>query len=253
MNYKIFLKLIHYLFHQINKCLQVIDITISIVKSFSHLGHLINSNLSDDDDIIKQRNIFIGQINNMCYFKNLHSHVQYKLFQSYCTSFYGCELWQLYNANIESFCVAWRKGLRRVWKLPYATHCSLLPVVSQCLPIFDELCRRFLNFARFCVTHECPLIRFIANYGIMHARSLSPIGQNVLYCLKRYNCTYNSFLHGSINRIINMYHNISIEDSTYSTANLLSELINIRDGFLETSIHFSNEELSYMIDKVCTC
>jgi hypothetical protein len=240
--------------HVDNLVFYIDDKPISIVKSFSHLGHLINSNLSDDDDIIKQRNIFIGQINNnLCYFKNLHSHVHYKLFQSYCTSFYGCELWQLYNANIESFCVAWRKGLRRVWKLPYATHCSLLPVVSQCLPIFDELCRRFLNFARFCVTHECPLIRFIANYGIIHARSLSLIGQNVLYCLKRYNCTYNSFLHGSINRIINMHHNNSIEDSTYSTANLLSELINIRDGFLETSIHFSNEELSFMIDKVCTC
>jgi len=166
----------------------------------------------------------------------LHSHVQYKLFHSYCTSFYGCELWQLYNLNFESFCVAWRKGLRLIWKLPHNTHCSLLPVVSQCLPIFDELCRRFLNFACSCVIHECPLIRFSAKNEIVHARSLSPIGQNVLYCLKGYNCTYNSFLFGSVNRIINMFHKNSIEDSTFSTANLLSELISIRDGLLEIAI-----------------
>ena len=82
--------------HVDNLVFYIDDKPISIVKSFSHLSHLINSNLSDDDDIIKQRNIFIGQINNnLCYFKNLHSHVQYKLFQSFCTSFYGCELWQL--------------------------------------------------------------------------------------------------------------------------------------------------------------
>jgi len=230
------------------------DKPISIVKSFLHLGHLINSDLSDDDDIIKQQNAFIGQINNnLCYFKYLHSHVQYKLFHSYCTSFYGCQLWQLSNLYVEKCCVAWRKGLRRIWKLPYNTHCSLLPVISECLPIFDELCRRFLNFARSCIAHGCPLIRFIANYGIVHARSLSPIGQNVLYCLKRYNCTsYNNFLFGSINRIINMHFTNSIDDSTFSNANLLSELISVRDGLCDIAINLTEEELLCIIEYVCT-
>ena len=57
---------------------------IDIVKCFSHLGHLINSELSDDDIFFaKQRNHFIGQLNNnLCYFKKLHSHKQHKLFRS---------------------------------------------------------------------------------------------------------------------------------------------------------------------------
>ena len=42
------------------------DKPISIVKSFSHLGHLINSDLSDDDDFVKRRNDFFGQLNNIC-------------------------------------------------------------------------------------------------------------------------------------------------------------------------------------------
>ena len=67
--------------------------SISIVKSFSHLGHIINSGLSDDDDIAKRRSDFIGKLNdNLCYFKKLHSHVQFNLFHSYCTSYNGCEL-----------------------------------------------------------------------------------------------------------------------------------------------------------------
>ena len=229
------------------------DKPISFVKSFSHLGHLIKSDLSDDDDIVKRRNDFIGQLNNnLCYFKKLHSHVQYKLFQSYCSSYYGCELWHLANSNVDSFCAAWRKGLRRIWKLPNSTHCSLLPVISHCLPIFDELCRRSLNFARSCITHDCSLIRFIASYGIVHARNCSPIGQNILYCFKRYNCTYNDLLFGSVNSIVNSFCLKSIDDSTFSTANLLSELICVRDGLCDIAINFTKEELLSIIDNVCT-
>ena len=46
------------------------DKLISFAKSFFHVGHLIKSNLSDDDDIVKRWNDFIGQLNNnLCYYK----------------------------------------------------------------------------------------------------------------------------------------------------------------------------------------
>jgi len=73
-----------------------------------HLGHLINSELSDDEDITKGRNNFIGQVNNtLSYFRSLHSLVQHKLFQSNCTSYYGCELRLLNNPKLEDLSVAW--------------------------------------------------------------------------------------------------------------------------------------------------
>ena len=92
----------------------------------------------------------------------------------------------------------------------------------------------------------------ISNNGIVHSRSLSPIGQNVLYCLNRYNCTFNSFLCDSVNRIINCYYSNSIEDSTFCTANLLIELISVRDGICEIAIDLNKEELQFIIDNVCT-
>jgi hypothetical protein len=96
---------------------------IEFVKSFVHLGHIITSSSDDEEDIRKRRNDFVGQVNNMIsYFNNLDSFIRYKLFTSYCTSFYGCELWLLSHRAIEQFCAAWRKGLRIVWKLPYCTH-----------------------------------------------------------------------------------------------------------------------------------
>ena len=37
------------------------------VKSFSHLGHIITTDLDDSDDILYRRNCFVGQANNMMF------------------------------------------------------------------------------------------------------------------------------------------------------------------------------------------
>jgi hypothetical protein len=108
---------------------------IANVDSFTHLGHVITNQLTDNDDIVKRRNDFVRQANNvLCFFCKLKSCVKYKLFQSYCVSLYGCELWLLSNDSIKDLCVSWRKSVRRIWGLPYDSHCFVLPLLSQCLP-----------------------------------------------------------------------------------------------------------------------
>jgi len=88
------------------------------------------------------------------------------------TSYYGCELWSLSNSNVKEFCVAWQISLRRVWGLPFQTHCVLFPLLSQCLPVLDEIRRRSLNFVRSCIRHESACVKFLALHGL-HARSRS--------------------------------------------------------------------------------
>jgi Reverse transcriptase (RNA-dependent DNA polymerase) len=80
------------------------------VNHFSHLGHIINSDFTDDDDIIHRRNSFVGQVNNLlCFFSKQDILVKLKVFQSYCSSFHGCELmWPLNNRTIGYFCIAWQ-------------------------------------------------------------------------------------------------------------------------------------------------
>ena len=36
------------------------------------------------------------------------------LLKAYCTSYYGCVLWDLSCKAIDDFCIMWRKGLKRV-------------------------------------------------------------------------------------------------------------------------------------------
>jgi len=73
--------------------------------------------------------------------------------------------------------VAWQKSLRQVWGLPFQTHGVLLPLLSQCLPVLDEICQRSLNLVWLCILHEPAFAQFIALHGL-HARSRSLFGWN---------------------------------------------------------------------------
>jgi len=61
------------IFEDVNDCVFYIDgKPIEFVRSFSHLGHLISSELNDDEEIINRKTAFIGQVNNtLCYFGKL--------------------------------------------------------------------------------------------------------------------------------------------------------------------------------------
>ena len=62
---------------------------IEFVNKWSHLGHIINERLDDDDDVFNRKNVMIGQINNLlCCFSNTDSFTKNRLFQSYCCSHY---------------------------------------------------------------------------------------------------------------------------------------------------------------------
>ena len=83
------------------------------VSQYSHLGHTITNRLDDSEDIYSRRCNLIGQINSILLFSNLDSVVKARLMKCYCFSMYGCVLWDFNNTQVESFCKAWRKGMKR--------------------------------------------------------------------------------------------------------------------------------------------
>jgi hypothetical protein len=122
----------------VNKCRFFIgNKPIELVNSFCHLGHIISNDLSDDLDIMKRRNDFIRQVNNVtCYFRGLTPSVKYKLFCSYCSSFYGCELWCLSMIRLTAFV---QRGARvfaefgTFRNIHTATSCPLYAIVCPLL------------------------------------------------------------------------------------------------------------------------
>ena len=64
------------------------------VREVKHLGNIVTSDLTDARDCARKRSIFIGSVNKLLgSYGKIQSNVLCKLFQIYCCSFYGSELW----------------------------------------------------------------------------------------------------------------------------------------------------------------
>jgi len=201
--------------------------------------------MNDKTDIQHRKHSLCGQINDvLCYFGKRQSIVKLQLMQIYCTSFYGSVLWDLDHPAISAFCAAWRKGLRRVWGVPYCTHSSLLHVMSNYLPLLDELCCRTALFIKSCLESDSPIVSAVAPCGVHHGRMNSHVGRNAFFCCSRYAVT--DIL--SVTRIM-ISHNADAHISTQFRASvlLLLELLFVREGAFNCSV-MSSHDIDDLID-----
>jgi len=108
-------------------------------------------------------------------------------------------------------------------------HCFLSHLISGCLPVFDELCRRSMSFVRSCLSQDFYLIRFVANYAEVHARSQSFLGHN---CFWAHRCQFSVNICNrlsSFDNLVKSFMYYSIDDNMRCSANLLYDLIMIRE------------------------
>jgi len=116
--------------------------------------------------------------------------------------------------------------------LPYRTHSYLLPLLCRSLPIFDQFCMHSLNFVQRCLAHDSDVVKFISNYCIKYGRSNSCIGKNVLFCMQWYKCNIEMVFSGQIKNIVETHFNRSTNCMQAALANLLFEILMVRDGVL---------------------
>ena len=113
-----------------------------------HLGHKLSTidrdymTSSAIGQFWKSFNIFRAD------FGHIRPFLQCKLFKQYCCSFYGAPLWDLNSSVVKKVCVAWRKALRKLWRLPARTHCDIVALVSDCIPL-DFSLEKILKILRY--------------------------------------------------------------------------------------------------------
>jgi len=160
--------------------------------------------------------------------------VKVRLFRAYCTSFYGCELWDLSGGSLSAFCTAWRKALRRIWNLPYTTHCHLLPLLCNCMLVFDEICKRSLKFLQTCLFHNTTLNRSGAQFSLTDGRNYSPCGRNALLCVQRYQYALSDIVFSisniSVDAVVDRYVSSGISGAQWRESEFLRELTSIKKG-----------------------
>ena len=74
-----------------------------------------------------------------------------QLLMLYCTSFYGVCLWNLQDKRVEEFYTTWREGIRKLFNLSVCTHCNMVPLLADYLPIQIQIMVRMVRFMQSCL------------------------------------------------------------------------------------------------------
>ena len=199
------------------------------------MGHIVSEDGDDKSDILNRRGSFIGQANNVVFwFGKLDCRVKIKLLKAYCSSFYGSELWDLGNENINALCTTWHQALHRVWKLPYNCHRIIIDLLSNSLSILDLLCKRSLMFIRSCLFFNNSLVRYVSHNAVFYKRMRSSMGRNVQLCYERFNMSLADAT-GSLFSVtaIDDVCRDKVDNDVIRKVECIIELVMIRDNMLQ--------------------
>ena len=92
------------------------NVKLDNVQLVKHLGHIIATDLTDDKDIMHQTSMYNRNVNAVLSdFKHISGDLRVHIMQSYCSSFYGSQLWDLLsNTCIDRLIsISWRKSIRK--------------------------------------------------------------------------------------------------------------------------------------------
>ena len=218
------------------------DVRVPRKEKVTHLGHDLYENVFQFG-AAKCIKDFNSQCNSFfCDFKNASSHMRNELFSKYCMSFYGSQILPLFNTCMESVYTAWRVAMRKVWRLPWLTHCNLLPHISGNIGIELWFAKRCIKFLEMAYNSDNAVVRTIArmsDYG-----TYSIMGGNRRYL----QCHYDMNVHNIYKHWKCLCEN---EDNIIRISSQVKELCEWRDSCAIDS-PLNQGDCKYIIDFLCT-
>ena len=143
-----------------------------------HLGHILSCCSNFDKDLQKKKGQFVACCNNvLTEFSFTHPVVKAQLLNIYGTSFYGCNLWNLYGKSATELYVTWNIALRRLFYLSYRTHTRFLHHITDLRHVSLSLKIRFINFCRTLINSHNSLIKNVTDWAFTN--NLSQTGLNL--------------------------------------------------------------------------
>ena len=196
------------------------------VESADHLGnilHVKNNQECIDAGIRKfnsQVNMFLAR------FKTCTPSIRNELFQQYCSSLYGCQLWPLWSKKMVGVTTKWCIAMRRVWSISWRTHRDLLPLISGMQPIELSIQSRILKFVKSLHNSENDLVKYIVKYATTAKSSI--LGRNVRILCTRTNKSHEDILkltEPKMKKIINEKWTEKINNGYTTRANVIKKLL----------------------------
>lgn len=194
-----------------------------------HLGHHISVVNKDSLVADATAKFWRGYNMFMADFGHIKTNVKCNLFKQYCCSYYGAPLWDLQSKSVGTICTAWRKALRKLWGLAPLTHGDVIALLSDSLPLLVILKQRFSKFIHKAMNHNSPIINSVAKLSI--ANPWSNCSANYRHILNECDTMYDVSVH-DIGRV----WQAGLSNVTISNVNVLSEMLDIRNGFKTCNI-----------------
>ena len=208
-----------------------------------HLGNIVNNTLTDENDCALKISSFNGAVNKlMGNYGGLQTEMLIKLFNSYCCSFYGSQVWNINSPGFNRCCVQWNKAVRRILKLPYRTHTWLLgPLLNQqhVKMQFQIKILRFVYKMLNNTNNVISCISRLANYS-----SNTPLGRNMSYLRFKYDVNFTDGLHVNLTRLNNVEFPdltrqglINVVTDMYFARNCTDKFPGFTDEMIETILY----------------
>ena len=120
-------------------------------------------------------------------FNHISGDLRVYIVLSYCSSFYGSQLWDLSNKcrpPIDRLSISWRKSIRNALNIPVRTHSVYLPLICECLPLNVQLELRIMKFFMNGLNSTNNTFRFLSDHACMNR--CSTVGKNINYIMWKY-------------------------------------------------------------------
>ena len=181
-------------------------------------------------------------------FKLLPCYIKSKLFTTFCTDAYGCQLWNFESREVHNFDVAWRKVVRKLWRLPYITHCNLLHTINHSLPIQISLEKRGVKSIWSCLNSDNCVVKTISQLATKLPRSV--FGHNYRYFSYKYSIMSHQWYesYNSVHHSIMDYISRNCTDHNYGI--MIRDLIHYRDSCDPHVL--TATEIVQLIEYLCT-
>ena len=227
-----------------------IHVYIKCVQVAVHLGHIIgvNTKVKVIDQAINTFNVALYSILNT--FQHANVNVKYKLFKSFCMPLYGSVLWDFESREILQFYTEWRKAIRRLFNLSNRTHSRYLHLICDDSPINVQLYKRFNKFIKTVLNSDNNCVKLAGRMAV--CGSQSNVSKNINFIAKELNCTQELVSE----KPVRFKNRSDIYEHSQTNVNDKVVCGNIKDLIcIKESNHtkFSYEEITHMIEYLCTC
>jgi hypothetical protein len=156
----------------------------------------------------------------------------------------------LEHKSANDVAIAWRRAQKRIFKLPYNTHCDIVSLVANEIPMKKSLSIRFIKFMKNVFNSKNQVVCEVANNSLNVLNSI--FAKNIRYVTSALNSNLDDLRSCPESAIKNVYTNdwlASLNPDYVASSDIIFDVIDIRDG--DTLNIFDNHECQLMLNFLC--